>query len=213
VTEPVDTPGADDAAAHVVEHAVEFAERGGAEPDPLPDTPAARRIERFVTGIGDAVSWIWLGLLAVIVLNVVMRYVFASGRIELEELQWHLYAVGFLVGIAYCIPSDSHVRVDFLRERMAPRTRAWIEWYGLLLLVLPFVALVVASSIPFVAHAWRTGEVSVAAGGLPARYVVKSALPVSMGLVGLATLARLLRVGRLLFGTDDGASASTGRDA
>lgn len=206
MTEPIDPTR--------VEHAVEFAERGGAEPDPLPATTASRRIERFVTRVGDAASWIWLALLAVIVSNVVMRYVFASGRIELEELQWHLYAVGFLVGIAYCVPSDSHVRVDFLRERMTPRTRAWIEAYGLLLLVLPFVALVIGSSIPFVADAWRTGEVSMAAGGLPARYVVKSALPIAMGLVGLAAIARLLRVGRLLFGTAGGGDAgSTSRDA
>lgn len=193
-----------------VGHAVESAERGGAEADPLPTTPAARRIERFITRIGEALSWVWLMLLGVIVLNVVMRYAFATGRIELEELQWHLYALGFLVGISYCMPSDSHVRVDFLRERMSPRTRAWVELYGLLLLVLPFVVLVVASSLPFVSHAFRTDEVSVSAGGLPGRFVIKSVLPAALLLVGIAAIARILRVGRFLFGR--GAPAAPGGD-
>ena len=81
------------------------------------------------------------GLLGVIVLNVTMRHLFGAGRIEFEELQWHLYAVGFLVGLAYCVQSDSHIRIDFLRERFAPPAcGSGSNLYGLLLLLLPFVA-------------------------------------------------------------------------
>jgi TRAP-type mannitol/chloroaromatic compound transport system permease small subunit len=90
--------------------------------------------------------------------------------------------------------------VDFLRDRLDARRRAWIELYGLLLLLLPFVALVVISSGPFVAQAWRSDEVSASAGGLPARWIIKSVLPAAMVLVGVAALARIVRVGRLLFG-------------
>jgi len=172
--------------------------------DPLPETPAARRIETGLRRLGDATSWLWLVLLGGIVLNVVLRYAFSSGRIELEELQWHLYATGFLVGLAYCMPSDAHIRVDVLRDRMAPRTRAWIELYGLLLLLLPFVVLVVVSSVPFVAESWRTGEVSASPGGLPGRVVVKAVLPLAMAAVGLGAVARILRVGVLLFGGEGG---------
>lgn len=169
------------------------------EAEHLPETPFSRRVERLVRRIGDVASWIWLVLLCVIVLNVVLRYAFASGRVELEELQWHLYAAGFLIGLAYCIPSDSHIRVDFLRDRLDPRRRAWIELYGLLLLLLPFVALVVISSGPFVAKAWHSDEVSASAGGLPARWILKAVLPAAMLLVGIAAVARIARVGRLLF--------------
>lgn len=186
--------------ADLVERAAHLAESEHTAADPLPAPPIAARIESLVRRVGDALSWIWLVLLGVIVLNVVLRYVFASGRIEFEELQWHLYAVGFLVGLSYCVPSDSHIRVDFLRDRMTPRIRAWIELYGLLLLVAPFVLLVLASSFPFVAEAWRTGEVSAAAGGLPARWLIKAALPIGMALLGVAVLARIARVGALLFG-------------
>jgi len=169
-------------------------------PAELPETRASRHIDAFLVRLEDGVGWIWLVLLAVITVNVVARYAFGEGRIEFEELQWHLYAVGFLVGIASGVASDVHVRVDVLRERFRPRTRAWIELYGLLLLLLPFVALVLVYSVPFAALAFESGEVSVSAGGLPYRWVIKGALGAGFGLLGLAALSRLLRVFAFLFG-------------
>ena len=108
------------------------------EVTPLPDTALSRRIEAALESIGRALSWVWLLLLGVVVLNVTLRYVFSSGRIELEEAQWHLYAVGFLGALAYCVKNDSHIRVDVLSERFSPRMRAWVDLYGILLLALPF---------------------------------------------------------------------------
>jgi TRAP-type mannitol/chloroaromatic compound transport system permease small subunit len=166
----------------------------------LPHTRLSTRIDAFLRRLEDGVSWVWLVLLGVIVVNVIARYAFAEGRIEFEELQWHLYAVGFLVGIAAAVASDTHVRVDVLRERFAPRTRAWIELYGLLLLFLPFVTLVLVYSVPFVALAYESGEVSVSAGGLPYRFLIKGALGAGFALLGLAGVARLLRVWAFLFG-------------
>ena len=100
----------------------------------LPLPSSAARIESWVRKIGHGLSWIWLILVAVIVLNVILRYALSEGHIELEEMQWHLYAAGFLGGLSLAVVDDRHVRVDFLRERMSPRLRAWIELYGLLLL-------------------------------------------------------------------------------
>lgn len=169
-------------------------------PEGLPETRASRWIDAGLVRLEDAVGWIWLVLLAVIAVNVVARYAFGEGRIEFEELQWHLYAVGFLVGIATGVASDVHVRVDVLRERFRPRTRAWIELYGLLLLLLPFVVLVLVYSVPFVALAFASGEVSVSAGGLPYRWAIKGALAAAFALLGLAAVSRLLRVSAFLFG-------------
>ena len=67
--------------------------------DELPDTVLSRRIDALLTLIGHSVSWLWLVLLATIILNVVLRYVFGEGRIEFEEFQWHLYSTGFLLAI------------------------------------------------------------------------------------------------------------------
>ena len=166
----------------------------------LPETSLSRRIDAALRGLGEAVSWIWLVLLGVIVTNVLSRYALGQGRIEFEELQWHLYAVGFLVGIAASQSHDTHVRVDVLRERLAPRTQGWIELYGLLLLFFPFVALVWIYSLPFVATSFATGEVSVSAGGLPYRWAIKGALCAGFAALGLAGFARLLRVSAFLFG-------------
>jgi TRAP-type mannitol/chloroaromatic compound transport system permease small subunit len=172
-------------------------------PAALPHTALSRRIDAFLGRLEAAVSWVWLLLLAVIVVNVVARYAFGEGRIEFEELQWHLYSVGFLVGIAAAVAVDVHVRVDVVRERFSPRTKAWIELYGLLLLFLPFVTLVLVYSVPFVALAYQSGEVSVSAGGLPYRWIIKGALGAGFALLGLAGVSRLLRVSAFLFGAPE----------
>ena len=176
--------------------------------DELPHTALSSRIEAGLESVGRGLSWVWLVLLAVIVLNVTLRYIFASGRIEFEEAQWHLYAIGFLGALGYCVKNDSHIRVDVLSERFSPRARAWVDLYGILLLGLPFCALILYFSVPFVEESYSSGEISVSPGGLPGRFLIKSALPLGFLLLALGFLARLMRVGRLLFGTPSG----TGKD-
>jgi TRAP-type mannitol/chloroaromatic compound transport system permease small subunit len=163
------------------------------------ERPPARGADRVLDRIGDALSWIWLALIAVIVSAVVLRFVFGVGLIQLEELQWHLYAVGFLAGIVGCVVHDRHVRVDVLRERMTPRTQRWVDFYGVLLFQLPLVVLVLWSAVPLVAESFATGEESSSAGGLPYRWVLKAALPLAFVGLGVATLTRLRRTFRALF--------------
>ena len=158
------------------------------------------RIEAVLDRIAAAFSWVWLVLIAVIATAVVLRFVFGIGRIELEELQWHLYAAGFLMGIVACATRDRHVRVDVLRENMSPRTRDWIDLYGILLLQFPFLILVFVSALPFVADSFSVGERSASAGGLPFRWLLKSMLPFTFALLFVTTSSRLARVWRRLFG-------------
>jgi TRAP-type mannitol/chloroaromatic compound transport system permease small subunit len=167
----------------------------------LPETRASRAIDRLLRRLGDAVSWVWALLLGVIVVNVVLRYVFGSGRIEFEELQWHLYSVGFLCGLSYCVQADSHIRIDVVRDRISARRQAWIELYGLMLLLLPFIALVVVFAVPFLAESWWSGEISPSPGGLPYRWAIKGTLLLAFVLLGLAAGSRLLRVSAYLFGS------------
>ena len=171
----------------------------------LPQTATTRALDAFVRRVGDAVSWLWLGLVAIVVLNVLLRYAFGEGRIEFEEIQWHLYSIGLLVGLSYCVESDDHVRVDFLRRNMSLRLQAWVELYGILLLLLPFIALVTIYSVPFIAHAFALGEVSAAPGGLPFRWLIKSALFAGFVLLATASVSRLIRVGAFLLGHEGGA--------
>lgn len=171
--------------------------------DPGADPEAVRsRLERAVERFATAFGWVWLALMGVIVVAVVLRYAFGVGRIELEELQWHLYAFGFLMGIVACATRDRHVRVDVFRERMAPRTRAWVDLYGTLLLQIPFLLLVLWSALPFLADSFAVGERSASAGGLPYRWALKAVLPLAFALLLAASLPRLGRLARTLF--DDG---------
>ncbi len=141
-------------------------------PVPLPHTRLSRFVDHWVQLLDTAVSWIWLLLVVVIVANVVMRYLFSEGRIEFEEIQWHLYAIGFLLGMAGAYVNDAHIRVDVLRSRFSHDTQAWIELYGTLLLLLPFIIMVSVASVPFLAYSFATAEVSEAPGGLPYRWFV-----------------------------------------
>lgn len=165
----------------------------------LPSTVISRRIDPLITWVGESISWIWLLLLFTIVFNVVLRYAFGQGRIELEEIQWHLYSTGFLLGIGYTFQLDGHVRVDVVHELLSPRTQGWLELYGILLCVLPFTALILVFSAPFVASSYALSEVSVSPGGLPFRWVIKSMLFIGFFLLLLAIVSRFSRVWSFLF--------------
>ena len=165
----------------------------------LPSTVISRRIDPFITWIGESISWKWLLLLLTIVFNVVLRYAFGQGRIELEEIQWHLYSTGFLLGIGYTFQLDGHVRVDVVHERLSPRTQGWLELYGILLCVLPFTTLILVFSAPFIASSYALSEVSVSPGGLPFRWVIKSMLFIGFFLLLLAIVSRFSRVWSFLF--------------
>ena len=167
----------------------------------LPHTSFSTRIDTWLDRIGRALSWVWFALLIVIVVNVAARYLFGEGRVEFEEIQWHLYSGGFLLGLGYAYSTDSHVRVDVIHERLSHRHKAWVELYGILLLLLPFIALILTFSIPFVIDSFRFAEISQAPGGLPYRWAIKAMLPLGFSLLLLATLARLHRVWTFLFST------------
>jgi TRAP-type mannitol/chloroaromatic compound transport system permease small subunit len=166
----------------------------------LPHTLLSAAISRVFKSLAAVLSWVWLLLIVVVVLNVTMRYLFDAGRIEFEEIQWHLYAIGFLIGLTTCMNTDSHIRVGVFHDNMHPRRQAWIELYGLLLLFFPFVSMVLWFSVPFIQYSYQISEISDAPGGLPFRWAIKSVLAVAMALLLIAGFSRLLRVSCYLFG-------------
>ncbi len=170
-----------------------------AAPLELPHTRLSRAIEPLLSKVGQWSAWLWLALIAVIVANVLLRYAFGEGRIEFEEIQWHIYATGFLLGLGHALGEDAHIRVDVLHERFSPTLKAWIELYGLLLLLLPFAGVVLIYSLPFVGASFEFSEVSASPGGLPFRWAIKAMLPLGFLLLLLAALSRLSRVWTFLF--------------
>jgi TRAP-type mannitol/chloroaromatic compound transport system permease small subunit len=153
----------------------------------------ADAIDRFLQGIGHVVCWTNAVLIAAIITQVVLRYGFGAGKVALEELQWHLYALAVMMGVSYTQATNSHIRVDVIASRFSRRTvRCW-EVFGILVFALPFVAVVFIHSLDFLADSWRLGERSDAPLGLPWRWAIKSVIPISFGLLGLALIGRLVR--------------------
>lgn len=172
----------------------------GPAADWLPHTAISRVIDPIIARIGDAASWLWLLLVGIIIVQVAMRYVLGQGSIMLEELQWHIYGIGFLLGLAYCVQVDRHVRVDVLAEKWTPRTRAIIEIIGILIFLLPFALGIVIEGAKLAHNSWQLNETSAAPGGLPYRWIIKSFIPIGFGLLCLAALSRLSRCAALVFG-------------
>lgn len=166
----------------------------------FPRTAISDGIEAVIEFVGGIVNWIWIVLVLIIVLNVVGRYALGVNYIWIEEVQWHMYAVGFMLGIGYAVKHDGHVRVDVLAMTFSPRTRAWIELIGILVLIAPVIYVILIYAIPFVETSWRRGEQSAAPGGLTNRWAIKAVIVVAFVYLGLAALARVLRICAYLFG-------------
>ncbi len=163
----------------------------------------ARALERLVSTIGRIFAWLSLPLAAVIVFDVVTRRFFVLGSTRLQELEWHLHAALFLMLLGYAYLRDAHVRIDVLRERMSPRTRAWVEVVGCLLFLIPYSLLLLYYSANFWERSFLLGEASAATTGLPHRWIVKAAMPLGFALLFLAGLSVLLNRLRDLLGGDE----------
>ena len=141
------------------------------------------RLEKKFDRFSDLMGWVAGVLNLAMLLNVfydaIMRYFFNTGSIALQEMEWHLFALVFLFGIAYGLKEDGHVRVDVLYDRFSPRWKAIVNIGGALLLLLPLSVLIIEGSVWYVQEAFNSGEVSGDPGGLPYRWLIKLAIPAS----------------------------------
>lgn len=160
----------------------------------LPVTAFSRAVDRFAGWVGEIASIMWPLLVLVIVVQVVARYAFGMGSVAMEELQWHLYAIGFMLGLSFTEVRERNVRIDVLAENFRPRTRLWIEVVGIAGLLLPFTLVVMWFALPFFWSSFTLNEVSAAPGGLPYRWFLKSFIVSAFALLALVALGRLTRV-------------------
>jgi len=151
-------------------------------------------LDTLVRSIGHVVMWCNGILIFVIILQVVLRYGFGHGLVILEEIQWHLYALGIMFGASYAVMMDSHIRVDIIHARLSDKWKKRWDLFGIIFLLLPFVILVFYQSLDFVYESWRVNERSDAPMGLPWRWAIKSVIPISFGLLVVATVSRAVRI-------------------
>ncbi len=154
----------------------------------------ARYIDNLSESIGRAASWLVIAMVLLVCYDVTMRFVFLQGSVALQELEWHLFALVFLLGGAYTLKHDGHVRVDILSNSkwMTTKRYAWINIFGAAIFLIPFCFLVIISSIDFVANSIKFSESSPDPGGLPYRYLLKSVIPIAFIFLLLQGVASII---------------------
>lgn len=155
-------------------------------------TAIATRIEQVIEWTGRALAWLSLTMVLVTFTVVLLRYAFGIGWIAMQESVMWMHGVLFMLGLAYALKHDAHVRVDIVYRRLDARGRAWIDLLGTLFLLLPVSAFIVWSSWRYVGNAWAIGESSREAGGLPGLYLLKTVIPVSAVLLAVQGVAIVL---------------------
>jgi len=156
-------------------------------------------LNRFSTVIGHGVAWLGLGLVLVTFLVVMQRYLFDSGSIALQESALYLHATLFMLGAAWTLKIDGHVRVDVLYRHFSTRGKAAADLFGTLVFLLPTCGVLLWISLDYVEAAWHVREASPEAGGLPFVYLLKTLIPATLLLLILQGISQLLRrLGELL---------------
>ncbi len=152
---------------------------------------------------GRAVSWLTFILVLVTVWDVLARYFFKSGSVALQELEWHLFSVIFLLAAGYTLRRDGHVRVDVVYSKLSAKWKAVIDFAGSILFLLPFCFLIIFTSIGFIESSWNAGEGSGDPGGLPARYLLKAMIPIGFSLLALQGISLALQSAMTIFSSAD----------
>ncbi len=160
-------------------------------------------LARIVIGVGKFSAWLSIPLMVVIIFDVVTRRFLVLGSTKLQEGEWHLHAVLFLLCIGFTYIEDAHVRIDLLRERLSTRAKDWIELIGCIVFVIPYCLIVTYFAEDFVARSWAVGEASDSATGLPYRWAIKACLPIGLFVLLLSGITILLRKIIELFGPAD----------
>ncbi len=155
-------------------------------------------LDRFSAILGKASAWLTLLMVLVTFIVVVLRYVFDAGLIWLQESVVWMHGFVFMVGAAYTLQQEQHVRVDIFYREMSPKRRAWVDLIGIAVFLLPLCALLGWKAFDYVAVSWQLQEASRESGGLPYPLIplLKSILvvmPVTVGLQGIALLSRCVR--------------------
>ena len=159
-------------------------------------------IDTFTECTGKFISIFVIILVLLVGYDVSMRYLFNSGSIAIQELEWHLFSIILLLGSAYTLKHDEHVRLDifYSSKLINDKVRIWFDVLGTLLILLPFCLLIIISAWPFVTQAYIHNEISPDPGGLPARWLIKAAIPLGFFFLLIQGIAEVLK--KLLIALD-----------
>jgi len=148
------------------------------------------RVSKY-SGLLSALLVIALSLL--VVYDASMRYLFSEGSIALQELEWHLFDVIFLLGFSYALKHDKHVRVDIFFERYSHESKKIVHILSMLFLLMPFSFYFLLDSIDMTMQSYLQNEISSDPGGLSHRWFIKGMLVLGFVLILLQALSEILK--------------------
>jgi len=152
--------------------------------------------------IGHIVAWLTTILMLLVCGDVAMRYIFNTTAAWVMELEWHLFALVFLLGAAYTFQQDRHVRVDLFYDRFSPKDKAWVNLVGVLAFLIPWCLILIYVSFHYALGSYQIGEGSPNPGGLPYRFIIKSSITVGMSLLLLQALASVAQSLLVIWGKE-----------
>jgi len=153
--------------------------------------------------LGRSVAWLTLALVLLTFIIVVLRYLFNVGSVALQESLLYLHSLIFLMGAAYTLRHDSHVRVDIFYRPMSARNKAWVDLFGAVFLLIPCCLFIFTISWEYVASSWSYFEGSRESGGIDAIFALKTLLLIMPATVLLQGLAQSMRSLLILTGQID----------
>lgn len=163
-----------------------------------------RIFNRFADWTGYICGVIMFLMMANVFYDVIMRYFFKTGSIAMQEMEWHLFSLVFLIGMAYTLKEDGHVRVDVIYDTLKPKKKAIINLVGIIVFLIPFSLLIAHGSMPFVMEAFNSGEISNDPGGLTHRWIIKAFIPISFVLLIITSVGACITHINTLRGVDRG---------
>lgn len=164
--------------------------------------PWASVINKMNTGIGTVMAWAVVLMTGIIVYDVGMRFLFQMGSVSLQEFEWHLFGIIFLLSAAYTYRQDGHVRVEIIYQNLTKVQQSKINLFGNIFILMPVCLLVMWTSIPFVSNSFAFAETSPDPGGLPLRWLIKLAIPTGFFLLLLQGFADSIKHLLILGGED-----------
>ncbi len=153
-------------------------------------------IDTLNTKVGKLTTWLILITTFISAGNAIVRKLFDTSSNALLEVQWYIFAGVFLLGAAYGLLQNSHVRIDFISSRLSARTRNWIDVVGIVVALIPFCMLSIYLSWPLFVQAYQSGEMSQNAGGL-IRWPAYALIPAGFFLLMLQGISEMIK--RLAF--------------
>ena len=154
---------------------------------------AVRYIDAFTDYSGRQLAWLSLMMALLTALIVLMRYGFDQGSIAAQESVIYMHGCLFMLGAAYTLKTDAHVRVDIFYQHFNTRARAWVNSLGGIVFLLPLCVFIFGTSLNYVTQSWVIGEVSPEPGGIPAVFLLKTLLPLMALNLLLQASAEILR--------------------